>query len=115
MAFVLPANGPSTVFDVTDIKDAAFDDDFGTRIVVEPLGGTRKNGLDHEEFGMFSERHSGRNLLTLTITSFVEEIGLGEYMHALTFSFSCPTEFEFLEINRLLEPNLSFELFRKAF
>jgi len=110
MAFVLPANGPSTVFDVTDIKDAAFDDDLGTRIVVEPLGGTRKNGLDHREFDMFSERHSGRHLLNLTITSFVEEIGLGENMHALTISFSCPTEFEGLEINRPLELSLFFEL-----
>lgn len=41
MAFVLPANGPATALDVTDIMNAEFDDDLGTRMVVEPLGGTR--------------------------------------------------------------------------
>lgn len=106
MAFVLPANGPSTALDVRDIMNAALDDDLGTRMVVEPLGGRRKKGLDHEEFGMVSETHSGTRLLTLTITSFVEEKGNGEYMHALTLPCSCPAELGLLEVDGL---------FRKAF
>jgi hypothetical protein len=50
--------------------------------VLEPLGGMRRNGLDHVEWEAFSMTNSC--LLTLTIISLAEETPWGEYMHALT-------------------------------
>lgn len=73
MACVLPANGPPSGLDVTQITYAAFGDDRGTNTFVEPLGGAREKGTDIE--GMFSLVYSGGHLLTLTITSLADEMG----------------------------------------
>lgn len=99
MALVLPANGAATALDVTDNMIAALDDGCGTRMVVESLGGTRENGLDHREFGIFSITYSGRHLLALTITSPAEELGLGENMHALALPRSKPLKFKSFTVN----------------
>uniref|UniRef100_A0A2P2MK09 Uncharacterized protein n=1 Tax=Rhizophora mucronata TaxID=61149 RepID=A0A2P2MK09_RHIMU len=99
ITLVCPATDPIRVLEVTEIINAAFDDDCGIRTVFEPLGGTRRNGSDHNKLGTFSTIRSGRHAHTLTIISATEEISHGEYMHALTFPCSVSPKPEFLKVS----------------
>lgn len=78
IACVLPANAPPRMEQVTDNKDDSPGDGCGTTTFVEPLGGTRGNGVDHREYGLFELSDPGRSLLTRIMLSLALEIGQGE-------------------------------------
>lgn len=88
MALVRPISGVSSRCEVTDITAAELVDGCGTKTAVDPLGATRKKGLDHDELGMCSMGHSAWYLLILTIISLGTALGSGEYITGLAFRHS---------------------------
>lgn len=84
MALVLPASSSETGTEVAETKNAPAPPDLGTEILVDPLDGTSRKGLDQTEFESDLVPVRGAHALSLTKSSDVGVCSGGIYMCALT-------------------------------